>query len=128
MLSSTVFGFKVADTYTELKEEGKEIIWEDLLKSEFNEMYSDIKRITKLEKQARSEIEKMAINEVKRALRMYYLDHQKYPMRIDELLKDYIEEDAEIIKNESFYYRSIGSGYTLGIILDNGEKYEIRKY
>ena len=127
-MASTVFGLQVADTYVELKDEGKEIVWKDLLKSEFNEMYDKAVRLIRIDEYARGEIKKVALTEIERALRLYYLDYKKYPLTINELLKEYIIEDAKIIQDKSFYYRSIGVGYTIGVTLDSGEKYEVKKY
>ena len=128
MTGSTIFGFQVADTYTELKKEGKEIVWSNLLKSEFTKFKEKASRVTRLDKLARGEIKKIAVSEVERALKIYYLDNKKYPLSIKELVGEYIEKDATIIQDKTFYYRKRGNGYVIGITLDNGDKHEIKKH
>ncbi len=122
---STIFSAQVYDKYDEVKKTNPNMSLIDVIKMQGEEWINNTKKFARLEKTAKSEIKKIALSEVKKALKIYYLDHNKYPIRFKDLVGEYIEPDAKIIKEPSFYYFQTYKGYRIGVTLDTGEKYEI---
>ncbi|MBL7058664.1 hypothetical protein ISS03_04985 [Patescibacteria group bacterium] len=124
-LGTSVFSFQAYDRYDEAKKGNPNISLFDVIKDEGEAWVSKAKRVARLEKEAKSSIKIIAVGQVKRALKMYYLDKNKYPATISELKGEYLEEDTQIIQDPTFRYFKTYSGYKINITLDNGEKYQI---
>ena len=124
-LGGSVFSLQVYDTYDKVKATNPNVRISDIIKTQGSHWIEKVKGMAQLEKQARSGIKKIAMGEVKKAIKMYYLDHNNYPSNINELVGEYLEKDTDIIGDPSFYYRKLYNGYKVGVTLETGENYEI---
>lgn len=126
-IGGTVFSFQTYDRYVKAKLENPDISLLEVIKQEGKSWLEFGKKTINLEKKAKGEIKKLALDEVARALKIYYLDNAQYPFTINELIPEYINKDANIVKDPTFHYYSSIQGYQMEVELEIGEKYIINK-